>query len=81
MFGGTISGSVGQGLWDHKVRSQKMEKDKTVFDRRRNPDSGFILSAIIIISTDPYAGNSWGDEYSEVYLPIDQSTSEPKCSN
>ena len=79
MFGGTISGSVGQGLWDHKSEKPKNgEKTKQFLIGVGIPTAVFILSAIIIISTDPYAGNSWGDEYSEVYLPIDQSTSEPQ---
>ena len=79
MFGGTISGSVGQGLWDHKSEKPKNgEKTKQFLIGVGIPTAVFILSAIIIISTDPYAGNSWDDEYSEVYLPIDQSTSEPQ---
>ena len=49
------------------MSSQKMEKNKTVFDRRRNPTAVFILSAIIIISTDPYAGNSWDSEYRRIF--------------
>ena len=79
MFGGTISGSVGQGFWDHKSEKPKNgEKTKQFLVGVGIPTAVFILSAIIIISTDPYTGNSWGDEYSEVYLPIDQSTSEPQ---
>ena len=77
MFGGTISGSVGQGFWDHKNEKPKNgEKTKQFLVGVGIPTAVFILSAIIIISTDPYAGNSWGDEYSEVYLPVDQSTNE-----
>ena len=77
MFGGTISGSVGQGFWDHKNEQPKNgEKTKQFLVGVGIPTAVFILSAIIIISTDPYAGNSWDSEYSEEYLPVDQSTNE-----
>ena len=77
MFGGTISGSVGQGFWDHKSEQPKNgEKTKQFLIGVGIPTAVFILSAIMIISTDPYAGNSWGDEYTEAYLPVDQSTNE-----
>ena len=79
MFGGTISGSVNQGLWDHKHEQPKNgEKTKQFLIGVGVPTAVFILSAIIIISADPYAGNSWNSEYSEAYLPIDQSTNEPQ---
>ena len=77
MFGGTISGSVGQGFWDHKNEQPKNgEKTRQFLVGVGIPTAVFILSAIIIISTDPYAGNSWDSEYSEEYLPVDQSTNE-----
>ena len=40
------------------------------------PTAVFILSAIIIISADPYAGNGWNSEYSQEEFFIDQSTTE-----
>ena len=77
MFGGTISGSVGQGFWDHKNEQPKNgEKTKQFFIGVGIPTAVFILSAIMIISTDPYVGNSWNSEYSEENLPVDQSTNE-----
>lgn len=77
MFGGTISGSVNQGFWDHKnEQSKNGEKTKQFLIGVGIPTAVFILSAIIIISTDPYAGNNWNSEYSEEYLEVDQSTNE-----
>ena len=42
------------------------------------PTAVFVLSAIIIISADPYAGNGWNSEYSQEEFFIDQSTTEPQ---
>ena len=79
MFGGSISGAVGQGFWDHKnEQPPKGQKTKQFLTGLGIPTAVFILSAIIIISTDPYAGNGWDSEYSQEEFLIDQSTTEPQ---
>ena len=79
MFGGSISGAVGQGFWDHKnEQAPKGQKTKQFLTGLGIPTAVFILSAIIIISTDPYAGNGWNSEYSQEEFFIDRSTTEPQ---
>ena len=79
MFGGSISGAVGQGFWDHKnEQAPKGQKTKQFLTGLGIPTAVFILSAIIIISADPYAGNGWNSEYSQEEFLIDQSTTEPQ---
>ena len=79
MFGGSISGAVGQGFWDHKnEQPPKGQKTKQFLTGLGIPTAVFILSAIIIISTDPYGGNGWNSEYSQEEFFIDQSTTEPQ---
>lgn len=79
MFGGSISGAVGQGFWDHKnEQPPKGQKTKQFLTGLGIPTAVFILSAIIIISADPYAGNRWNSEYSQEEFLIDQSTTEPQ---
>ena len=79
MFGGSISGAVGQGFWDHKnEQPPKGQKTKQFLTGLGIPTAVFILSAIIIISADPYAGNRWNSEYSEEEFLVDQSTTEPQ---
>ena len=79
MFGGSISGAVGQGFWDHKnEQPPKGQKTKQFLTGLGIPTAVFVLSAIIIISADPYAGNSWNSEYSQEEFFIDRTTSEPQ---
>lgn len=79
MFGGSISGAVGQGFWDHKnEQAPKGQKTKQFLTGLGIPTAVFILSAIIIISTDPYAGNGWNSEYSQEEFFIDRTTAEPQ---
>lgn len=75
MFGGSLSGAVGQGFWDHKIEQPpKGQKTKQFLTGLGIPTAVFILSAIIIISADPYAGIGWDSEYSEEEFLVDQST-------
>ena len=75
MFGGSISGAVGQGFWDNKnEQPPKGQKTKQFLIGLGIPTAVFILSAIIIISADPYSVNRSGHSYEEFF--IDQSTTE-----
>lgn len=77
MFGGSLSGAVGQGFWDHKIEQPpKGQKTKQFLTGLGIPTAVFILSAIIIISADPYAGIGWDSEYSQEEFLVDQSTND-----